>query len=117
MKTLDERPFVPLVFQDAPRETGLTRGTSPLDSPTPLAGRPRMGRPRGDDSKERAAQFLCLIADGKDPVAARKEARIDPDRALVIACESTFRDVVRAIREEGGIVAAIVEPEDGKLAA
>lgn len=58
-----------------------------------------MGRPRGDDSQARAARFLCLIADGKDPVTARKEARIDPDRALTIACESSFSDVVRAIRE------------------
>lgn len=76
------------------------------------------GRPKKGEAERRKAQFLCLIADGKDPVAARKEARIDPDRALVIACESTFNDVVRAIRETGAVVAAIVEPEqDGKLAA
>jgi hypothetical protein len=58
-----------------------------------------MGRPLSRDAKQRRARFLCALAQTGDPVLARKQARIDPDRALRIACEADFLDVVQAIRE------------------
>lgn len=67
------------------------------------------GRPTASDSRARKAHFLCLIADGKDAVQARKLSGIDPDRALRIVTESDYLDVVRAIRDTGGFVAAVVE--------
>lgn len=76
-----------------------------------------MGRPRGDEARARKAHFLCLIADGRDAVEARKESGIDPDRALRIVTESDYLDVVRAIREGAGFVAAIVEAPISQQAA
>lgn len=58
-----------------------------------------MPRPESRDSRARAGKFLCLIASGADVVAARKQAGIDPDRALRIVTESDFAEIVSTIRE------------------
>lgn len=58
-----------------------------------------MGRPLSRDAKQRRARFLYVVAATGDPVLARKQAKIDPDRALRIACEPEFLDVVRQIRD------------------
>lgn len=76
-----------------------------------------MARPESRDAKQRKSQFLCLLADGCDPVDAYKAAKIHHDRAIRIACESSFQDIVRAIREGAGPVVAIVEPETTQRAA
>lgn len=75
------------------------------------------GRPTRTEQKRREAQFLCAIADHGDATKAAKDARLNPWRALTIVNEAGFRDVVRAIRDEGvGPVAVVVETAEAKAA-
>jgi len=46
-----------------------------------------------------ASRFLCLIAEGHDAKTAAKTAGLNPWRALDIVTESSFTDIVQAIRE------------------
>jgi hypothetical protein len=57
------------------------------------------GRPRAADSRARHARFLELVAAGRTPYDAAREARIDPWRALRLVCEHDLVGVVRALRE------------------
>lgn len=61
---------------------------------------PMAGRPTGVDAQRRKGRFLTLMAEGVDPVEARKEAGIAADRALRIVTDSSFQDIVRALRDE-----------------
>jgi hypothetical protein len=45
------------------------------------------GRPRGAESKRRAAKFLDLLIAGEDCPAAIRAARIKPERAAAILAE------------------------------
>jgi hypothetical protein len=58
------------------------------------------GRPTGIDSLRRRSKFLLLLAEGVDAVEARKQAGVDPDRALRIVTDSSFAEIVQALRAE-----------------
>lgn len=69
-------------------------------------------RPTASESRARKARFLNLVAEGQDPVAARKAAGIDADRALRIVTEADYLSVVAAIREDALGVAGKSGPQD-----
>jgi len=57
------------------------------------------GRPTAVQVQAQASRFLCLIAEGHDAKTAAKTAGLNPWRALDIVTESSFTDIVQAIRE------------------
>jgi len=65
----------------------------PVRAPRPV------GRPRKPEAIRRRGHFLCLFAAGVDPVEARKQAGIDADTALVVACKKDFQQLVQALRD------------------
>ena len=66
---------------------------------------PQQGRPHSTDTRERTAKFLCLVAAGMPADQAAKQAKLGPWRALRIISESSYADLLAAIRDSTEIAA------------
>ena len=60
----------------------------------------RVGRPRGSESDARVRELLRLLAAGKPPREALREAGVKGERAFALLADPTFRRAVNALLDD-----------------